>query len=473
MKRAVREPPSDVPVAAEADVLVAGGGPAGLGAAIAAAREGASTIMVERNSFLGGAATAYLLSKWSQHKRRLYGIAEELVDEMVRRKAAVIGSVINFDPEVFKKVALDFIEASGSRLLLYSWAVKPIVEANTTRGIFVENKSGRQAILAKTTIDCTGDADLACHAGVPFWKGRPSDGKMRPMTLIFRMGNIDFNQIIGYARQNPTQFSLDPNFQVNDIEHGVVRISGFFDLAEQARRSGEVYPDFHYLRLEGVDVERGICFVNSTRVYGVDGTNAWDITRAEIEARKQIEPVANFIRKYIPGCERAFILDTAANIGVRETRRIQGEYILTEEDIISGKAFPDRVVHGYSHLAAPGVEIHSPDRQEGSEQDLHGRVIIHQERSYFIPYRSLLPLKIDGLLIAGRCISQTREADKWTRNEVWCLAMGQAVGTAAAIAAADGISVRQVNVERLQDRLKSQGAPLDEITEQPVPEPRG
>jgi hypothetical protein len=131
------------------------------------------------------------------------------------------------------------------------------------------------------------------------------------------------------------------------------------------------------------------------------------------------------------------------------------------------------VVHGYSHLAAPGVEIHSPDRQEGSEQDLHGRVIIHQERSYFIPYRSLLPLKIDGLLIAGRCISQTREADKWTRNEVWCLAMGQAVGTAAAIAAADGISVRQVNVERLQDRLKSQGAPLDEITEQPVPEPRG
>lgn len=467
----ILEPAREISVAAEMDVLVAGGGPAGLGAAIAAAREGASTMLVERNSFLGGAATAYLLCKWSQPKARLYGISDEIVDELVRRKAAAVGRIINFDPEIFKKVALDLVQEAGVKLLLYSWAVAPIVEDNVVQGAFIENKSGRQAVLAKTTIDCTGDADLAFQSGVPTTKGRETDGKMRPISLIFRMGNIDFHAIVDYARQHPDQFSPDPNYQVNDIDQGVVRISGFFDLVAEARQRGELYSDMHYLRLEGADAEKGICFVNSTRVYRLDGTNAWDLTKSEIEARNQIPMVVNFIRKYIPGCQRAFVIDTAANIGVRETRRIHGEYLLTEEDILANRYFEDRVVRVYSYTAAPGVDVHSPDGMEGSAQDPHARTFVHPERGYFIPYRCLVPQKVDGLLVAGRCISETHDAEKWNRNEVWCIGMGQAAGTAAAVAAADGAAVRAVDVRRVQQRLIAQGAPLDEALAQPIPEP--
>ncbi len=469
-QRTIREPAHQTPVAAEVDVLVAGGGPAGLGAAIAAAREGASTLLVERNSCLGGAATAYLLHYWPQARWHLDGIAAEIVDELVRRGGASVGRIIDFDPETFKQVALDLVRDAGVKLLLYTWVVAPIVTGNTVQGAFIQNKSGRQAVLARTTLDCTGDADLAVQAGVPMTKGRESDGKMRPATLIFRMGNIDFRAIVDYARRHPDQFSPDPNYQVNDIEQGSVRISGFFDLVEQARQCGELFSDMHYLRLEGIDVERGICFVNSTRVYGVDGTDAWDLTRAEIEARDQIPMVVDFIRKYIPGCQQAFVIDTAANIGIRETRRIVGEYRLSEDDIMAGRVFEDRVARVYGRNA-PGVDVHNPDGKEGSAQDSHARSIVHGERGLFVPYRSLVPQRIEGLLVAGRSISQTHDAEKWTRIEAACIKIGQAAGTAAAVAAAEDVAVREVDVSRVQQRLIAQGVPLDQPLEAPLPEP--
>lgn len=458
--KTVFEPAREIPVVAEVDVLVAGGGAAGLGAAIAAAREGASTMLIERNSFLGGAATANLLSKWSQHKGQLCGIADEFVDEMVKRKAAVVGRVINFDPEVFKKLALDKVQAAGAKLLLYTPAVAPIASEGAVKGIFIENKSGRRAILAKTTIDCTADADIAFRAGVPTAKGRETDGKMRPTTLIFRMGNIKFQPIVEYARRHPEQFHANPNWQVNDIEKGVVRVSGFFDLVESASQRGELYPDCHYLRMEGVDVEHGICFINTSRNYRVDGTDASDLTHAEIEARNHIVAWLNFIRMHIPGCENAFVVDTAVNMGVRETRRVLGEYVLTEDDIVAGALVEDRVVRIKGHLAAPGMEIHSPDGNEGAAQDIHGRTYVHPERTFYIPYRCLLPKKMEGLLVAGRCSSQTHDADKYTRNQVWCIGMGQAAGTAAAVAAVDNVSVRNVRISRVQKRLEAQGIPL-------------
>ncbi|MCL4533831.1 MAG: FAD-dependent oxidoreductase [Bacteroidetes bacterium] len=468
--RTVHEPARETPVAAEVDVLVAGGGPAGLGAAIAAAREGASTLLVERNAFLGGAATANLVSKLSQHRAVLYGISGEIVDELLRRRAAVAGRVINFDPEAFKKVALDLVQDAGARLLLYSWVVVPIVEEGAVQGVFVENKCGRQALLARTVIDCTGDADIAAGAGVPFVKGREGDGKMRPVVLLFRVGNVDFHAMVDYARRHPDQFSPDPNRQVNDIERGVVRMWGFFDLVEEASRRGELPPDFHCLELEGVDVERGICYINGTEVYEVDGTNAWDLTRAEIEARNQISMFVDFVRKHIPGCERASVIDTAAGIGVRETRHIRGEHILSEEDCVAGRPFEDRVVRVSTHLAAPGVAVHNPDRKEGSADDQF-RTMIAEERKFYIPYRCLVPQGAERLLVAGRSISQTHDADGWTRSEVWCMGMGQAAGTAAALAAADGTTVRTVDIGRVQQLLRAQGVPLDEAVGQPVPEP--
>ncbi len=467
----VQEGARMTPVAADVDVLVVGGGPAGLGAGLAAARVGARTLMIERNGFLGGVATAALMTIFLHHRERLSGISREIVDALVRRKGGVAGKVINFDAEIFKEVALDLMEAAGAKLLLYSWAVAPVVQNGVVRGAIVENKSGRQAFLAKTTIDCTGDADLAFKAGVPTVKGREQDGKMRPISLIFRMGNIDFRVLAEYARAHPGQFTRDPNFQVLDLEDGVVRISGFFDLVEAGRQRGELDKDCHYLRFEGVDVERGICFINNTRVYEVDGTNAWDLTRADLEARKQMRLLVEFIRKYVPGCQQAFVVDTAANLGVRETRRIRGEYVFDEADIVADRKFEDRVVQMYNHVVKPGVELHSPDAGEGSAQDSHGRVVLHEERSFFIPYRALLPQAMDGLLVAGRSISQTHEADKWTRSMPCCMQMGEAAGTAAALAAADGVSARAVDIGRVQRRLSEGGIPLLEAIAQPARTP--
>ena len=470
-RSAVLESSRQVPVVADVDVLVVGGGPAGLGAGLAAAREGASTLMVERNGFLGGVATAALMTIFLHHRERLSGVSREIVDALVRRKGGVAGKVINFDPEVFKEVALHLVDAAGVKLLLYSWAVSPIVHGGMIHGAIVENKSGRQALLAKTTIDCTGDADLAFKAGVPTVKGREADGKMRPISLIFRMGNIDFRALVAYARAHPEQFTRDPNFQVLDIEQGVVRISGFFDLVEEGRRLGELDKDCHYLRFEGVDVARGICFINNTRVYQVDGTNAWDLTKADLEARKQMRLLVDFIRKYVPGCQQAFVVDTAANLGVRETRRIRGAYVFDEADIVANRVFEDRVVQIYNHVVMPGVELINPDAGEGSAQDSHGRVILHEERSFFIPYRALVPQQVDGLLVAGRAISQTHEADKWTRSMPCCMQMGQAAGTAAAVAAANGVAARAVDVSRVQRRLADQGIPLFEAIAQPAAVP--
>jgi len=458
----ITEPAREVPVAADVDVLVAGGGAAGLAAALTAAREGATTLLVERHSFLGGAATANFVHKLSQHRDVLYGVSAELIDELVRRRAAVVGRVINFDPEAYKGLTLELLHKAGVQLLFNTWAVAPVVEGKTLRGVFIENKSGRQALLAKTTIDCTGDGDIAHTAGVPSHKGQRSDGKMRPMVLLFHMGGIDFEPMVEYARSHPDQFSPDPNRNVTDLEHGVLRMWGFFGLVEEACRHGDLPSGFHSLELEGADVARGTCYVNGAEVFNVDGTNACDITRAEIAAREQIPVLSAFVRKYIPGCENAFAMDTATSIGVRETRHIEGEYELNEDDCAAGRRFDDRVVRLSTHLVAPGWEMHNPYGKEGATEDPY-RTKVAPELKCFIPYRCMLPKEIDGLLVAGRAISQTHSADAWTRSQAWCIGMGQAAGTAAAFAARSGVNARSVDMKRLQERLRSQGVPLDEI----------
>lgn len=454
----IYEPARDVPVFAKVDVLVAGGGPAGIGAAIAAARNGASTMLVERLSFLGGVATAAPMPVLNVPVETLSGVCRELFDRLIAQGGAVSGRLVNFDPEMMKDVALEMAVDAGVQLLFYTWVVAPLAEGDSIRGVIVENKSGRQAILAKTVIDCTGDADLAAAMGVPMVKGRESDGKMRPVTALFRLGNVDIRQVVEYSRTHPEEFTADPNKNVLDIDRGVVRIEGFYDTVKRAREAGELDRNIHYLRMEGVEVEKGVVFINTVRVYGIDGTSAADLSRAEVEARRQMRQIAAFIKKHIPGCEKSFLIDSAVSIGVRETRRIRGDYVVTGEDFFSGKHFEDGIA--YLHRRAlPGHEIHSPDGGEGGENDLT-RKLAAEEHYFEVPYRSLLPQGVENLLVAGRSISGTHEADAWFRGIYSCISMGQGAGTGAALAVRQGVAPRQIDVWLLRQTLAAQGVNL-------------
>jgi hypothetical protein len=282
---------------------------------------------------------------------------------------------------------------------------------------------------------------------------------MRPMTLLFRLGGVDVDAMIDYVRAHPEDFSRDPNQMMLDREGGNVRVFGFFDLVEKAKAEGMLYNDCHYFRVEAVNAERGTALVNTVRIYNVDGTNPVDVTRAEIEGRKQQELLLRFARKRVPGFANAFVMDTASHIGVRETRRIKGRYVLTEQDIVEKVRFPDTIGID-SNRQNPKGPRHSPDGNEGASSDIETREWIAQLFTYEIPYRCLVPTGVAGLVVAGRAISVNHEADGYTRNQPACMVTGQAAGVAAALAAQSGTGFVALPVERVQEGLLALGAKL-------------
>ena len=460
-KGAIQEPARTLAVTHNADVLVVGGGTAGVIAAIAAARNGSETLLVERNGFLGGAIPAAMMAQISAGAPAVTGIGRELVDRLNRMGGAEGDFLIPIDPEAFKLVALEMLEEADARLLMYTSVTGVIMQGQRTHGIIVENKSGRQALLGKVLIDCTGDGDVCNWAGAPTELGRENDHKMRPMSIMFKMANIDIDGMVRYARTHPEDFSPDPKYQVVQPEKGLVRMVGYFSLVEKAKAKGELFGDCHYVRVEGVIVDHGTALINATRVYNVDGTKAEDLTRADLEGRRQAFQVAAFMRKYVPGFERAYLAETASNVGVRETRHVLGEYVLADEDIVTDRQFPDTVVRSFKRQQ-PGTPSHSPDAQEGAPTDISARSVIAPVIGFNIPYRCFVPRKIDGLLVAGRCISQTHLADAWTRLQSCVWSMGQAAGTAAALAVRAGLMPRQLigRISELQARLRAQGMGL-------------
>lgn len=451
----------ELPVGRDVDVLVAGGGTAGLVAAIAAARNGASTLLVEKNGFLGGAITAAMMAQISAGAPGVTGIGREMVDRLKGMGGVEGDFLIPIDPEAFKMVALEMLNDAGAGLLLYTSAVGVISDDRKLRGVIVENKSGRQALLAKATIDATGDGDLCAWAGAPIVLGRETDGKMRPVSVIFKMAGVDIPAMVEYSREHPDQFAPDPKNHIVDPEHGLVRMVGYFDMVEEAKRRGELFSDCHYIRLEGVIVERGTVLVNATRVYGVDATDAEQMSRAELECRRQAFQVAAFLRKYAPGFERAYLAETASNLGVRETRHVLGDYVLTEEDVLKDVDFPDTVVRNFKRQI-PGEPSHSPDAGEGGKNDPAARSAIAPVLGFNIPYRCFLPQQVEGMLVTGRCISQTHKADGYTRLQSTAWAMGQATGTAAALAARSDVTPRQMldRITDLRSVLSHQGLGL-------------
>lgn len=462
------EAPRKTPVVREVDVLVCGGGVAGIGAALGAARQGAKTMVIERNAFLGGAATAVLMNTWNVPVGRMTGVAREIALALAARGAGVgTGPTFPFDPESFKELSVDLLQQASVEILNYTWVVDPILDGDRIRGVIIQNKSGRQAILARTVVDTTGDADIAAAAGAEYVKGREQDARMRPMSVLFRMGGVDVRRAVEACRQHPEHYTADPNFHILEPDKGLVRMSGFFDVVEKARKNGELPDEIHYIRFEGVSVERGIVTVNNARVYGVDGTNAWDLTRADLEARMQNRKLFSVIKKYIPGFENAFVLDSSPTVGVRESRRVRGPHILTKEDLVAHRTYANSVARIWRHMAG-NIDWHKADGGEGAPTDAVYRTATTSLTWFEIPWGIFTPNHVEGMTVAGRVLSVTHDADMWTRAQYCCLVTGQVAGTAAALAALQGILPSALEVPALQRALVESGVDIGEAGERPA-----
>ncbi|HUX24485.1 MAG TPA: FAD-dependent oxidoreductase [Burkholderiales bacterium] len=453
-----------VPIYKHVDVLVCGGGVAGIAAAIAAARAGAKTLLIERAGFLGGTATGSAMGLIVVPASELTGFPREFFSRLTEEQGAGLGEVVPWDIEAYKLTAMDMLLESGAEPLLYTTVSEPLVRERQMEGVIVDNKSGRQAILAKVVIDTTGDGDVAARAGLPFVKGREEDGAMRPATVMGRIGNIDLHRLKAYIDAHPEDFSRDDGRRVVDIEAGIVRIDGFFSIVEKAKQTGllDAQAPVNYLRFSGVNrrelADRALLICNSTRIYHVDGTNAADITRAEIEGRRQLRQIVRVCRELLPGFEQSFLIDTSAYLGIRETRRIQGRTMLTYADIAEGERFADSVAVMTS-VDYGTAEIHGPDHgHEGSTEDVWARKLALKLMRFEFPLGCMLPVGMSRLVVAGRCASFTHDVDKFARNMAPIGLMGQAAGVFAAIMARDAdADWNKLPVAAVRTRLQQDG----------------
>lgn len=453
-----------VPIAARVDVLVCGGGVAGIAAAVAAARRGAKTLLIERAGFLGGTATGSAMGLIVIPASELVGFPREFFSRLAQEQGAGLGDVVPWDIEAYKLAAMDLVLESGADLLLYTWVSEPLVRDDRLEGVIIENKSGRQAILAKVVIDATGDADVAARAGVPFVKGREQDGAMRPTTVMGRIGNINLPAFKHYIDSHPDDFSQDDGRRVVDLDLGIVRIDGFFSIVEKAKRDGLMDPTLpiNYLRFSGVNpkelMDRAVLICNSTRVYNIDGTNAADVTKAELDGRKQLRDVVRVCRELLPGFEHSFLIDTSAYLGVRETRRIRGRHTLTYRDLEEGRHFEDSVAVMTS-VDYGNAEIHGPDYgHEGSKSDEWARKLELKLMRFEFPLGCMLTSTLRNLVVAGRCASMTHDVDKFARNMAPIGLQGQAAGTFAAVMA--DRDWNELPIETVRAALKESGVPV-------------
>ncbi|MBI3976858.1 MAG: FAD-dependent oxidoreductase [Chloroflexi bacterium] len=449
------------------EVVVVGGGPAGIMAAIAAGRNGARTLLVERLGFLGGEPIGGLILHGFHNQRGeivVRGIPAELV-ERLRAQGAAVGRVqmvnhptftaaISVDHEALKYAAMEMVLESGAEILFHSVLTDSIVEGSAVRGVMVHNKSGHQAILAQTVVDATGDGDVAVHAGAPFEKGRPQDGLMQPMTLLVTIAGVDLERVREVMGE-PYGRAVDA---VPGEEPGQIMWFGATLEPWAAEAASEnLFPqvkDKRTIRFWGNAFRPGEANLNATFINQVDGTDVLDLTRAEIECRRQAFQLVAFLKKHVPGFEHATIVRTAPHIGIRETRRIIGDYCLTYADFLTEARFPDAIARcGYF------ADIHNPKPTGDLLVPPMGN--LSKTRGDFdIPYRSLLPHGIEHLLVAGRCISASPEAMASVRVTGPVMAMGQAAGTAAALAVRAGVPPRALPVKHLQECLAEQGADL-------------
>ncbi|HEY3189386.1 MAG TPA: FAD-dependent oxidoreductase [Solirubrobacteraceae bacterium] len=419
------------PVVDESDVLVVGGGPAGVSAAVAAARSGARVTLIERYPHLGGMASGGMVlvldDMVNGDEVTTTGLVGELIERLEKLGLAVspppedrrvgwdtwrrwarwgcndfrahgkpqpIVYAVAFDPDGWKRVSEDVIVESGVNLRLHSWFAEPIVEDGRIRGALVETKSGRQALLAEVVVDATGDLDVASRAGAPCTAGSYM------VTTVFRLGDVDTEAALRFEQEHPTEFT---------------------EIDRQAKHLLGGAWDMWWLRTP----LPGVVWCNCPHLIGYDAVDVEDMTAATLEGRRRITALVAFARAHLPGFERCYLLDVASQLGVRQTRLLRGEYVVTRRDVVERRHFPDTVCRG---------------------------------RDYYTPYRALLPQGVDQLLVAGRHYSAESAAQKISREIPPCMAQGQATGIAAALALSAGIRVRDVDPTAIQRAMRAQGA---------------
>jgi hypothetical protein len=431
-----------------------------LGAALGAAAVGAEVLLAERYGFLGGNATAALVMPlMSSHTQRgrprptelsrllppdhgpgepvVAGAFKTFLERLAAAGGAIppseqTGFVVPFDPEVFKLVALDMLDEAGVAFLLHAFATD-VLGSSHLEGVVFETKTGPVVVKARTTVDCTGDGDIAARSGAPYELGRDHDMLVQPMTLMFRMVQFERAAFAAYVKAHPDQWR---------------GVHGLWDLISKATAAGELDLPREDLLFFGTPQAHEVS-VNSTRVTGVSGIDVWDLSYAEWQSRRQMRQIAAFLRRYVPGFEQSYVVQSGVNVGVRETRRTIGDYQLTAADVLEGRKFDDVI----ARCSYP-IDIHNPT---GSGTILQR---LPPGEAYDIPLRCLLPQGVECLVVAGRCISGTHEAHSSYRVMPTAMATGQAAGVCAALAARAGKAPRDLPAAHVQRELKRQGADL-------------
>ena len=429
---------TEIPVFWQGDVIVAGGGPTGLGAAIAARRSGARVLLVERHAFLGGMCafgSGMPLGGAYPSSRTIGGVAEDILSRTANAglESASVREIPHFgrwfyhDSEYFKSLAVELVEEEEVEVLLHTAVVDAVMEETALKGLVIENKSGRQAVLAGAFVDCTGDADVAAFAGAQYEKGRAEDGAMMAVTLPYILFHVDVQRVLDYKAEDP----------------------GFEKAKLRALRDGlEIAPTDRFQPC-AAGVRPDHLFSNMIRITGIDATDAVQLTQAEMEARKRVRQHVAFLRGYIPGCENAYVGHTSEQMGIRDTRRIVGERRLETQACLECWKPADTI------LRCMGP-IDNVDRGGGSEH-----IWLDDESDWYgIPYGCMVPVGLDNLLVAGRSFSSSERAQSGSRGQGLLMGMGHAAGTAATLVAVRGIRAREVDVPELQAILTEQGMDL-------------